>query len=419
MYRRKGSRSLAACAGSTGMAVLTCGPHCPALIAVLASSARVFAPPRMDLQAEADRPIIARGVAERALLQAGTPLLAVEQRRAPAIGTPRGFGAATAPPKPAKKKDKGKVKSKQASAPPRRLSSLAVEMKKSGVVRIDGALSPETTAALRDFVDSERASAMADVAAGRCPSASRFANLVLLENRCDLLLPLRGPCITALDELIGEGSVLGPLLTELAGDAAKLQEIACLISDPGSKQQPIHPDTPFTSEPTLYAAFVALQDVSLEMGPTVYLPGTHTHECHSSFYGGDLERGKDQTGWRQAPIAEAFLQTRPVVLGTLKAGDVALYNQQVLHCGSANESPDRKRRQFYISFRNPTVPFEGHSSIPWSMRPSFKDALTLGAMREELRLLDGTTTRVAEGGGAGLFGERDAIDCASTPLCDL
>ena len=349
------------------------------------------------------------------MLQVGTPLLAVEQKRAPAIDVPIGFGSTTVSSKLMSKKSKGKAggkaKSLRASAPARRLSSLAVELKKSGVVRIDGALSPETVTAMRDFVDAERVTALADVAAGRCRSSDRFANLVLLDKRCDLLLPLRGPCISALDELIGERSVLGPLLTEVIGSEGMLQEIACLISEPGSQQQPIHPDTPFTSEPTLYAAFVALQDVSLDMGPTVYLPGTHTEVCHTSFYGGDLGRGKERTV--SPPIAEAFLRSRPVVLGTLRAGDVALYNQQVLHCGSANESPDQTRRQFYISFRNTAVKFEGHAALPFSMRPSFKNKLTLSAMRKELQLLDGATSRVAKGGKLGLMGDLDALDGAS------
>ena len=50
---------------------------------------------------------------------------------------------------------------------------------------------------------------------------------------------------------------------------------------PGSKQQPLHPDTPWTETPPLYAAFIALQDVALEMGPTLYLPGTHTKEVYT------------------------------------------------------------------------------------------------------------------------------------------
>ncbi len=65
------------------------------------------------------------------------------------------------------------------------------------------------------------------------------------------------------------------------------------------------------------------------MGPTLYLPGTHTEEGHTAFYGGDLERGRDMSGFRTPPVNTEYLKTRPVVLGTLKAGDLALYNQQV------------------------------------------------------------------------------------------
>ena len=63
-------------------------------------------------------------------------------------------------------------------------------MKKSGVVRIDGALSAQTVESLRNFVDSERQEATAAVEAGLCDKESRFADLVLLAKRCDLLMPL-------------------------------------------------------------------------------------------------------------------------------------------------------------------------------------------------------------------------------------
>ena len=80
------------------------------------------------------------------------------------------------------------------------------------------------------FVDAERERASAEVHAGR-PSTDRFANLVLLENRCDLLLPLHGPVVRALDELLGEGAVLGDLLEEVVGRKALFNEVACLISE--------------------------------------------------------------------------------------------------------------------------------------------------------------------------------------------
>ena len=62
----------------------------------------------------------------------------------------------------------------------------------------------------------------------------------------------------------------------------------------------------------------------------------------------------------------------------LKAGDLALYNQQTLHCGSANESRDKVRRQFYISMKNPLA----QSKLCASLRPAFRNKLTLGAMKD-------------------------------------
>ena len=356
------------------------------------------------LQADLDRAVETRAAKEGALLQPGAELVAIKQKGARSSATGSGFsGGAKAAPAKKKKGAKGATK-KVAAAAKTTGSALAKELRKSGVVRIDGGLKPETADTLREFVDAERQRCSAEVEAGTRKSEARFANLVLLSNRCDLLLPLHGPVITALHELLGAGSVLGDLLEEIVGPKAIFNEVACLISEPSSKRQPIHPDTPYTSTPPLYAAFVALQDVDIEMGPTVYLPGTHTKEEHTAFYGGDLDRGRDTTGQRQSPIAEEYLASKEVKLGLLKKGDVALYNQQVLHCGSANDS-DRIRRQFYISVRDPTV--KGVAARP-SIRPAFRGKITLGEMRAELKALGGAESR--EGGG--LFHKFDEADQA-------
>ena len=351
------------------------------------------------LQADLDRAVEARAARERELLQTGETLVALKQKSTRSAATGSGFGGGGGAKATAKKKKKPAAK-KMSSASK---STLAKELEKVGVVRINGGLLPETADALREFVDEERTRCTVDVDDGTRKSEERFANLVLLANRCDLLLPLHGPVIAALHELLGEGAVLGDLLEEVVGSGGIFNEVACLISEPGSKQQPIHPDTPYTPTPPLYAAFVALQDVDVDMGPTVYLPGTHTKTEHTLFYGGDLERGRDTTGQRTNPIAEAYLASKPVKLGLLKKGDVALYNQQVLHCGSANDS-DRTRRQFYVSVRDPTI--KGVAARP-SIRPAFRAKLTLGEVRAELKALDGELCR--EG---GVFEAMDQADQA-------
>ncbi|KAL3920347.1 MAG: hypothetical protein SGPRY_005282 [Prymnesium sp.] len=254
------------------------------------------------------------------------------------------------------------------------------------------------------WVDGERERAMEEVQRG-VPSLARFEDLVLVSNRCDLLLPLREHAIRSLDALLGEGSRLGPLFSQLMGEDGVLNEIACLFSEPGSQQQPLHPDTPYQPTPPLYAVFVALQDVSVEMGPTLYLPGTHTKEAHAAFYG-SIEAGLHLCGEgtlkSNTPVNEKFVSSRPVKHALLKKGDCAVYNQCVLHCGSANTSP-HLRRQFYISMYDPRVKVRAKQS----MRPSFRGKLTLGEITTELKLLNGHTSRPG-----GLFDRLDAADRA-------
>ena len=364
------------------------------------------------LQQDLDRAVEARAAKERSLLQVGETLLALKQKGTRSAATGAGFGgmaSSSSGGSSSKKKNKAAASSKKKLSTTAKAakstagSELAKELRRSGVVRIDGGLKPETADMLREFVDAERISATSEVEAGVRKPEERFANLVLLSNRCDLLLPLHGPVVAALEELLGAGSVLGELLEEVVGPDAVFNEVACLISEPGSKQQPIHPDTPYTPRPPLFAAFVALQDVDAEMGPTVYLPGTHTKDEHTAFYGGDLARGRDTVGTRTTPIQEDYLASKNVKLGLLKKGDVALYNQQVLHCGSANESTDRVRRQFYISVRDPTV--KGVAARP-SIRPALRGKLTLGQVRGELRER------------RGLFEELDAADAKVVAISD-
>ena len=374
--------------------------HACANVAMVASPDKDV---RDALRRDQDRAVAARGVKERECLQKGVNLVAVQQRAVPKGRG--GMGAAKIPPSKKKGNAKTKAKATKAKSPAStRQSVLAKEMSTHGVIRIDSALSEETADALRQFVDEELSRAEQEVEAGTHDADSRFADLVLVSKRCDLLLPLRGAAITALQELLGEGSTLGPLVEEIMGEHGVLQEIACLISYPGSEQQPLHPDTPYSSPPSLYASFIALQDVDEDMGPTVYLPGTHTKAAHSEFYGGDLVAAAETSGIRTAPVAEDFLRTRPVALGLLKKGDLACYNQQVLHCGSANRS-DRIRRQFYISFRNPAVKVKARAS----MRPAFRNQLTIGKIRKELAAMYGPG---GDGVGTGLFSGLDVKDQA-------
>ena len=63
----------------------------------------------------------------------------------------------------------------------------------------------------------------------------------------------------------------------------RLYELSALVSEPGAPRQPIHPDNPHQERAPLLTCFVALQDISAPMGPTIFLPGTNTAEAHAAY----------------------------------------------------------------------------------------------------------------------------------------
>lgn len=136
----------------------------------------------------------------------------------------------------------------------------------------------------------------------------------------------------------------------------------------GSQSTP----TRLTSQtPPLFAAFIATQDITEEMGPTLFLPGTQLPS---------LMRAKfDDISTRQEMIAE--YPTPKAAL--LKAGDLAIFDMRCLHVGQANR-PDSGmcRVLFNLTFRNPAadepIGYEG------SIRPHYFESFTLGGIQREL-----------------------------------
>ena len=245
----------------------------------------------------------------------------------------------------------------------------AAVLREQGVVRIDGVLSQKSADQMRDFVLDLRRSATAEVAAGQCNQIDRFADVLLKSNRCDLTIPFGPEIVTqSLQQILGKSPVRHTIEALLTSDAI-LYELSCLISDPGSQRQNIHPDNPFlhdmSDEPTLLTCFVALQDIDMSMGPTVWIPGTHTKDAHDMFqdespgYGGE-ESAKDR-----------LLRNSPHVLGLLKKGSCAIFDSRLLHCGSANRHETTSRALFYFSFKNPKVGYPGN---PASIRREIGDA---------------------------------------------
>lgn len=125
-------------------------------------------------------------------------------------------------------------------------------------------------------------------------------------------------------------------------------ELACMLSDPGARRQPVHPDAPAESaaheeeaRPVSCTAFVALQDVDVAMGPTVVWRGTHTAAAHAA--------------WEEERVR--CLARSQVCVATLAKGDLLLFDSRALHCGGANlPEGGQRRRLFYFSLKRARCP---------------------------------------------------------------
>jgi hypothetical protein len=261
-----------------------------------------------------------------------------------------------------------------------------------GVARVNNGLSESTAYELQKYIDETLESSLEEVNSYRIPQAFRFANVLEKSNRWDLLLSFdedgngqeqeqedsslakSSVVMDAMSELLGEEGKVGQILEELLGKDAILYELACLISDPGSNRQEIHPDIVYQHDNTipLIACFVSLQDIDSTMGPTVFIPDTITEEHHQAINNDEL--------------ADEMLQNIPSNISTLNTGDCSLYNPMLLHAGGGNVS-DRRRRLFYFTFLNsndvkdPSCDFN-----PGSINPILKQRnLTLKQVREIIK----------------------------------
>jgi len=267
-----------------------------------------------------------------------------------------------------------------------------------GVSRVNSAISKDTALEMQHYIDHYLMESIKAVESFLEPRAWRFANVLEKENRWDLLLPFDDDndvdpihistnaedgerskstiVVKCLNEALGEGGTIGPIIEELLGPHAKLYELACLISDSGSNRQEIHPDIVYQPDGKirLIACFLSLQDIDATMGPTVFIPDTVTEYHHRAINNEDM--------------ANEMLSTIPSVISTLDIGDASLYNPMLLHAGGGNVSknPQRRRRLFYFTFLNPEFDDPSHDFNPGSIRPDLKKrGLDLAGVRESLK----------------------------------
>ena len=199
-----------------------------------------------------------------------------------------------------------------------------------GVVRVNDVLSEEASAEMSRYVDETlRAN---DAGTTRDLSMETFGNVYCKKNRWDLKLAYDAPVRRALGECVRS---MREVLTTTCGEDAELVELAALVSDPGSTRQPVHPDTAYRRDPSVFTCFVALQDVERDMGPTLFIPDRTTRRRRR------VQRGSRARG----PVLQ-----RPYELGVISRGDATLFDSRTLHCGTENESA-RRRVLFYFSFQ--------------------------------------------------------------------
>jgi len=313
-----------------------------------------------SLYQEQERLLVERGAVEFSLMEKTGSHISASVSKGTAAA--KGFGVSTGM-KPQEAKAAAKVHAK--------------ELRKSGVVRIDDILSSEMADELRKYVFDLRQRSEEEVRGGKVKQIERFADVLLKENRCDLTIPLEDIIVDALLQILQKTPV-GKMMVSMLGKNAMLYELSCLVSDNGSNRQVVHPDTPCTSDDTavLYTCFIALQDIDMTMGPTTWLPKTHTLQAHELF----KDDFAPSTG---ESSKDRLLRTTPSVLGVLPKGSCAIFDSRLLHCGGANTS-DRSRALFYFSFKNSKIGYPGN---PASIRPELGSKYTITTLEKELNAM--------------------------------
>lgn len=264
---------------------------------------------------------------------------------------------------------------------------------RDGVLRIDGALSPELADELREYVLQQQILAAVRTEESLDASRAFYGVENQRKSRCDLQLSLlRGGYAAdgngnggddagsqkhvladALQHLLGEDGTLRFLYENLVTLKGEFYELAAVITDPGSTRQKVHPDLPFQDTAPLYVIFLALQDVDESMGPTSFLLRTHTAKENAIFKDPSVE------------VRDAQLSSADCRLSTLKKGDAVLFDARILHCGNANDLENGSTRAlFNFSFRNPT--FTGDLGYKGSIRPGYTQAMNLGDISDALVL---------------------------------
>ncbi|MEL7185362.1 MAG: phytanoyl-CoA dioxygenase family protein [Pseudomonadota bacterium] len=145
-------------------------------------------------------------------------------------------------------------------------------------------------------------------------------------------------------------------VTAILGDDAEHSFSGVVSSDPGSPAQRWHTDSPHLNSEHRHAhavnVLIALQDISLEMGPTEVAAGSHqltNHLANPSLVADELIYQDVDTPPEQLvknselPVPERFKTS-------MHAGTCLIFDDRLLHRGLANHSAE-VRHVAYFSYR--------------------------------------------------------------------
>ena len=270
-------------------------------------------------------------------------------------------------------------------------ANFASIVQEDGVVLLPGVLKRETAETLRSCIYGEIEHMREEVRASPGKSVSYFyvpAEIHFSTPRGYVLLPFRdtesvvkgpndvGSIVDAAREMLAEKQPLAELFsTLLDGSNSRLYDFCALRTEPGAGRQQVHYDTPYQETPGLFCAFVALQDVTFEMGGTLFIPGTHKQTDERKSFDDGAQDGR----------RDAMLQKAKSRYTMLKAGDAAVFDMRCLHCGLPNlpaEEGGSNRLLLAITFRNLDARQDlGHKP---NLRPGYIDTHTLGTFQREL-----------------------------------
>jgi hypothetical protein len=233
---------------------------------------------------------------------------------------------------------------------------------RDGVVRVNNVLSADLCDACLESINRDLLNADTEhISYDEDKPCDGFGNVFSRSHRYDMYLKNQGIYHEALREMLVSSSSLGSLFSNLVGSEPGIfHECSALISDPGAASQPIHPDSPYSTVAPMWTCFVALQDVTATMGPTMMLPQTHSLARHDQL--------KDPSQ------KDALLAGCEYRRSVLQKGDCAVMDSRCFHFGDANTSETR-RVLLYFTIRNPA--HEGEYPSCGSLFPDMSE-LTIG-----------------------------------------